>query len=160
MFARKIFLFFTLSIVVHLCYAQEIEIKKVFGGYKLSQDGRPLTIKSLSPILEVNSEAFAIYKKAKSSAAVSNVIGAIGGGLIGWPIGTAIAGGNANWVLAGIGAGIILVSIPIQIGSNKKLKQSVDMYNTGFKRLGKNDIKKVEYELGITGNGAGLMVKF
>ena len=35
-----------------------------------------------------------------------------GGFLIGWPLGTALAGGDPNWTLAAIGAGCVAIAIP------------------------------------------------
>lgn len=117
---------------VSFCYAQKIESEKVFGGYKYIQNGKNLTLKEMVQLMENNQPAFELIKKAKSNQSTANVLAAIGGGLIGWPIGTAIGGGDANWTLAGIGAGIVAIALPISSGAAKKANQAVDIYNASL----------------------------
>ena len=50
----------------------------------------------------------------------SYVFGFSGGALIGWPLGTAIAGGDPVWYLAGIGAGLIGVGVLFEILGKKQ----------------------------------------
>jgi hypothetical protein len=78
--------------------------------------------------------------------------------MIGWPVGAAIGGGNPNWAMAGIGAGLIVVSIPISQGVNKHAAIAVDSYNKG---LESNSFwRKRELKLQMTGNGIGLALHF
>ena len=60
--------------------------------------------------------------------------------------------------MAGIGVGLIVVSIPISKSFNKKAKQAVEIYNGGLQTSSfwyKNELK-----LSMTGNGIGLTLNF
>lgn len=50
----------------------------------------------------------------------SYIFGFAGGALIGWPLGTAIAGGDPDWYLAGIGAGLAGVAIVFEVLGKKR----------------------------------------
>ncbi|MAU26781.1 MAG: hypothetical protein CMH45_05175, partial [Muricauda sp.] len=94
-----------------------------------------------------------------SNKTLSSIMGFVGGGLVGWPVGTAIGGGDANWALAGVGAGLIGVSIPISSSANKKTKQAVDVYNSS---LGTTTFieYKPQLKLIANGNGFGMSLSF
>lgn len=51
---------------------------------------------------------------------VANVLAFSGGALIGWPLGAAIGGGDPEWYLAGIGAGLVAIAIPLDIAGKKR----------------------------------------
>ncbi len=106
-----------------------IEIRKAFGGYQLYHEGKQLKSKELKDLLKPNEQAYKQFKSSRSSNTIATVLGYAGGFMIGWPLGTAIGGGKPNWILAGVGAGLVAVAIPISIGSNRKLKRSVGIYN-------------------------------
>lgn len=112
------------------CYSQAIESEKVFGGYKFSQNGTILNMEDLSTQLSTHEESAKLVKQAKSQSTIASILGGAGGALVGYPIGTAIGGGEANWVVAGVGAGIIAVAIPIASGAGKKMKRAVDLHNS------------------------------
>jgi hypothetical protein len=120
-----------LLITTTATFAQEgqIEIQKVFGGIKLVQGGVVLKPKQVLGIMESNPAAFAEFKKAKSNNDAAQVIGFIGGALVGWPLGSALGGGDPNWALAGAGAGLILISIPMSSGYKKHATKAVELYN-------------------------------
>lgn len=128
---KKIFLTLPLVLAtVYLCNSQTIESEKVFGGYKFSQNGQELTINELTVQLNTNEESAQLIKKAKSQNTFATILGGAGGALIGYPVGTSIGGGEANWVLAGVGAGILAVAIPISASANKKTIKAVEIYNS------------------------------
>ncbi|WP_111310072.1 hypothetical protein [Confluentibacter sediminis] len=102
------------------------EVKKVFGGYKYSQNGENLRMGELVKIMEPNPQAFELIKKAQSNNTITYILVITSGGLIGWQTGTNSAGGDANWTLAGIGAGLIAIGIPISLSVDKKKKQAVE----------------------------------
>ena len=107
-----------------------IELKKIFGGYQFYQNDKLLKFKQLDNLIKSNNEAYDQFKSSKSSRTIATILGYAGGFMIGWPLGTAIAGGKPNWVIAGAGAGLTAISIPISINSNKKLKKAVSIYNS------------------------------
>lgn len=142
-----------------LCKAQEIEMEKAFGGWKYSQEGRQLSMNELVNTMKSNQEAYDLIKKAKSNTTLASVFGGLGGALVGWPLGTALGGGDPNWVLAGVGAGLIVIGIPISVGANKKAKEAVGLYNaslneTSFYR------HKPEFKINVKGTGLGVSMVF
>lgn len=50
----------------------------------------------------------------------SYVLGFAGGALIGWPLGTALGGGDPEWYLAGIGAVLVGGAIALEIVGKRK----------------------------------------
>ena len=127
------------------------------NGTRFIQNDQALTPKQLIEITKTNVEAYKYMKKAKSNFDAGMVFASAGGFLIGWPIGTAIGGGEADWAMAGIGAGLALLSIPLASGYNKKAKKAVEIYNKG---LNQTKARKVSYHFGVTKNGIGLRVQF
>ena len=141
------------------CNAQKIEMEKIFGGYKYTQNGNHMTMRDLVKTMESNKQAFDLIKKAQSNNTLASIIGFAGGGLIGWPIGTAIGGGDANWTLAGIGAGLVAIGIPISLSANKKAKQAVELYNSSLNSTSFYEFKP-EFKAIANRNGFGLSINF
>lgn len=77
--------------------------------------------------------------------------------MIGWPIGASIGGGDANWALAGIGAGLVFMGILISMAANKNVKKAVDAYNSSFTST---DKFKPELEIFANENGVVLSMSF
>lgn len=138
--------------------SDSITMKKVFGGYQFYQGERLLKMSDLTITMVLNNEAYKQIKSARSAYTMASILSYAGGFLVGWPLGTAIGGGEPNWTLAGIGAGLIVVSIPIAQSFNKKAKQAVDTYNGGLQTSSFWD--KNELNLSLTGNGIGLTLNF
>jgi hypothetical protein len=138
--------------------AQKIEMTKVFGGYTFKQDGKNLLLKDMQEIMKDNKEAFDLVQSAKSNQTWSMVLGGIGGGLIGFPIGTAIGGGDPEWALLGAGAAILVATIPIVKGFNRKTSKAVQLYNDGITSNGYKFNPTLD--LNLKGNGIGLTMSF
>ncbi len=139
--------------------AQKISAEKVFGGYKFTQKGKALTMSQLVTTMKSNPTSYKLIKSAKSNNLLAMVLGGVGGALIGYPLGTALGGGEPKWVLAGVGAGLVGIGIPVSRGANKKAKQAVDTYNSGLK------VKKVTYfkpsfKINVKENAIGLSMSF
>ena len=109
--------------------SDSVEMRKVFGGYQFYHEGKQLKIKQLEELLKPNELAYQQIRSSRSSRTIAAILGYAGGFMIGWPLGTAIAGGKPNWALAGVGAGLAAVSIPIGASANKKMKKAVSIYN-------------------------------
>jgi|GEM_PF-1361319 len=99
---------------------------------KLSETDDILTYKELINMLNTNSETHALVKKHKSGRGGANVLGAIGGFMIGWPIGTSLGGGDPEWALLGAGVGLVAVAIPIESKANRNLEEAVNIYNNNI----------------------------
>ncbi len=119
-----------------ICFAQEsdektrIEAVKKGLGYRYTYEAAPLVSwNDFYRVMADSPNSLSQVKKAKASGTVSVVLGSAGGFLIGWPIGTAIAGGDPNWWLAAAGGGVAIVGVVFSVMSAKQLKKSVDSYN-------------------------------
>ena len=147
------------TLCLSFSYGQSpITMEKKFGGYQFYQDQQMLKMPQLVNIMQSNQAASIEIKKAKSSNTWSTVFACAGGFMVGWPLGTAIGGGEPEWAMAGIGAGLIVVAIPIANKANKHAKNAVDIYNGGISaNTGSN---KFELNCTFTGNGIGLVLNF
>ncbi|MCF6348615.1 MAG: hypothetical protein L3J20_10000 [Flavobacteriaceae bacterium] len=137
--------------------AQQIEMKKTFGGYTFSKDGKHLNMKNLAAIMQPNKEAYTLIKSARSNNTLAMVLGGVGGFMAGYSLGSSLRGKEVNWTLLGIGAGAIGVGIPISISANKKTKQAVALYNKG---LDKTSYFKPKFKIITNQKGIGLVMNF
>lgn len=135
-----------------------ISMKKVFGGYQFYHGDKRLNMNQLVKLMKPNEQAYNQIKSAQSTYTLANIIGGVGGFMVGWPIGTAIGGGEPNWTMAGIGVGLIVVSIPISQKFNKQAKQAVGTFNGGLQTSSFWD--KSELRFSMNGNGVGLTLRF
>ncbi len=157
-----------LSILIIICLvssfssaqsnSDSIATKKIFGGYQFSQNNQALTIKQLGSVLQANPEASKLFQKAKPNATAATIFALAGGALVGWPVGTAIGGGKPSWELAGIGAGLIVISIPFSAGFNKNAKAAVATFNQGTRTSALQ--RRTEFKLALAANSVGLTIKF
>lgn len=138
--------------------SDSIVVKTGFWGNKYLLKGNPMSLTQLENTLSVNPEAIAYFNKAKSTQPITYILSAAGGALIGWPIGTAIGGGKPNWLLAGIGAGLVIIDIPIAKSADKKLKKAVDIYNSGVSA--QSHSQNYDIHLGVVPNGLALVINF
>ena len=118
----------------NFCYSQNQEIKmhKALGVLEFSQGRYIYKLKDIINVMSTNPEAQKLMKSAKSGRSASNVLGFIGGILVGWSIGDAITSDEPSWTPAIIGGGLILITIPISTGATNKMKKSIDIYNQGI----------------------------
>jgi hypothetical protein len=135
-----------------------ITMKKVFGGYQFYQADQRLSLTQLVEAMELNEKAFEEIKAAQSTYLLTTIVSGVGGFMVGWPLGTAVGGGEPNWALAGIGAGLILVSVPISQKYSKQAKRAVDTFNGGLETSSFWD--NAELRFTMTGNGLGLKLRF
>lgn len=151
------------TILASSVYAQnqdEISINySSWSGVSFSQNGISYTFKEAIPLMQSNQEAYQLLKSAKSSSDFANVLGAAGGFMVGWPIGTAIGGGDPNWTLAAVGAGLIAISIPISGGAKKKAQSAVDKYNSSLNTISYNNYKP-QLEFASMQTGIGFRLTF
>lgn len=134
----------------------DLRMEKTFWGVKFSEYGRSLKPKEVLQIMEVNPEAFAEFKKAKSNYDAAQVFGFIGGFMIGWPIGTAISGGDPQWGIAAGGAAVLLLTIPLNNGFTKHGRNAIAIYNDS----GNSASIRPTIHLQVQGTGARVVIKF
>ena len=135
-----------------------ISMKKVFGGYQFYQGEKKLNMNRLVKAMKPNEQAYKEIKSAQSTYTLASIVGFAGGFMVGWPLGTAIGGGEPNWTMAGIGAGLIVVSIPLTQSFNKKARQAVESFNGGLPASAFWD--KNELRFTMSENGLGLTFRF
>jgi hypothetical protein len=97
-------------------------------GY--AQGGRALDPESMREVLESEPEANGYVSRSKVLATTSIVLGAVGGALLGWPLGQALGGEERPlWSLAAVGGGAIAISIPLALWSDQSWSLAVDAHN-------------------------------
>lgn len=115
--------------------ADSITMTKVFGGYQFYQGENRLTLNQLASTMKLDEQAYKEIKSAKSVYITTMIFSYAGGFMVGYPLGTVLGGGDPNWALAGIGAGLIVVAISLNHSFNKKTKQAIDTYNSGIGKV-------------------------
>lgn len=101
-------------------------------GYRYTQGGEALDVSDMVTKLEQEPKAAEKLAGYDGMSTAAVVAGSAGGALIGWPIGTAMVGGDPMWILAAIGAGLVLLSIPPALSAAGKLSDAVDAHNAGL----------------------------
>ena len=104
-----------------------------------------------------NQDAYVLMKKVKTRTAVASVFSFAGGFMIGWPFGTAVAGGDPDWTLAGVGAGLITLGIMASGAASKDAIAAIEIYNS---KLKSSQHEGMKLNLGIQDHGVGLALKF
>ncbi|MBI9067969.1 MAG: hypothetical protein JEZ09_11800 [Salinivirgaceae bacterium] len=159
---KKLFLIALLGIFAFGLQAQTsdetISMVKVFGGYKFVQNGKFLKVNQLLEVTKINKQAYSEMKSAHSNYIAATIFGVIGGGMIGYPLGTAAGGGEPNWTMAAIGAGCVVISIPFSIQFNKKAKTAVKLYNQQVSKPSTMLQPKLDFAISV--NGLGAFLKF
>jgi hypothetical protein len=138
---------------------EDIEIERVFGGFNYTQNGIDLNMKRMVKIMRYDEIAGRKIKSARLKTTLATVFGATGGLLVAWPIVTAITNGEPNWTLAYIGAGLIVISIPLSIVGNKQTGKAISIYNENRRNhVFQNQSTMLRFN--ITGAGLGLTLRF
>lgn len=138
--------------------SQEIVAQKKALGTVYTQNDKVLSSTQLFNVLKQNPETDLDIKRAKNNLYPGMVLSYIGGALIGWPIGTAIGGGEPQWGMALAGAGFIALAIPLSSGYTKHIKKAVEKYNDGVEP--KKPADAISFKVGVTNDGIGLRVSF
>jgi hypothetical protein len=97
-----------------------------------------------------------MYNSGQTIGKVGVVFGGIGGGLIGWDLGTRLGGGEGNGTLIAAGAGVIGIGLSLALIGDSNVKKSVTMYNS---RLSSNSVP-YQMNFGFTQTGVGLTMRF
>lgn len=136
----------------------DLQMKKKFDGPRFYSENRLLKPKEVLTYMQSNDEAYTTFKKAKANYDAAQVFGFIGGALIGYPIGTAIGGGDPQWGLAVGGVGMVLLSIPFTHAFSKHATHAFDLYNQSNATA--RTFKPKLYVGSISNYGMGVTLKF
>jgi hypothetical protein len=137
---------------------QQIDMELNLLGYSFTQNGEQLNWKQLVAATESNFEANELIKIARSHT-VSTITSAVGGVLIGIPIGQSLSDQDPNWTLAYIGGGITLISFPFTFSAFNKVNKGVDDYNLSLQSTS-SFRNKAEFDFIVNSNGVGLSMRF
>jgi hypothetical protein len=141
-------------------YAQQIEmVKRPLDAPTFTYYGTKYKMKDMVTIMKPNIIASNHINQARTNNTFAQILNIPGGLLVGYPIGTAIAGGDANWTLAIVGGGLIALSVPFLTATNRHSKKAVEHYNAG-QPYPENAIKGHTFTFGMTGNGLSLALQF
>jgi hypothetical protein len=129
----------------------------VMRGKYLFYKGQPLRTNELVALLKTNDQSYKKFKSGYFPGSVASILEYVGGGLIGYPIGTAIAGGEPDWTMAAVGGGLIVFSLPIFYIAAKNQREAVNIYNMG---VNKTSFRNKELHIGLTNNGLSIRLRF
>lgn len=164
-FMKKLFLLtLLLSCVFSHSFAQrtqnankELMVKNGFFGWQFYSGRERINLSEVTDLMKPNEEATAYLRSAKTNYTWAQIVGSVGGFMIGYPLGASAGGGTPNWTMAGIGAGLAVVSIPLSIKAGKQVKNAIVAYNESTRST---SYRKPSFHAGITGNGIGLKMAF
>jgi hypothetical protein len=153
---QKFVLAFMVSLLANIAHAQtagEITLVKTFGGTRFEMDTLTLSPRQVMEILKDTPLAYEEFKQAKKNYSAAGVMGFTGGLLIGFPIGTLIAGGDPEWGLAIGGAALLLGSIPLNKAFQRHATNALDLHNKKFS-------SRIKTNFYLTGTGFRLSFRF
>ncbi len=138
-------------------FSQEINLIK--GKYYIN--GKQISSRETRQLLASNLEALSLFKSAKSKEATGGLLIAVGGAAVTVDLVIGLVS-DVKYPSVATYSGVvaILAAIPLLSGKNKKIKESIDLYNKdAVKKLGVNDS---DFELNIIANqnGYGIQIQF
>lgn len=154
---KRFFLIVAVATVSLLSYGQSSTDTISIVKNKYLLQGQPQKPRQLLNLMQNYPDAYLEMRKAKSNYDAASVFGFIGGFCIGYPLGQALAGGEPTWALAGVGAGMLVISIPLSNAYNKRAKNAIRMYNSEISGAAMEEYKRSwVLKAGITPSGVGL----
>ena len=120
------------------------------------QDETKLKAAQVRGVMSENSEALNLYNSGRSLSVTGQVIAYPCAFLFGFDLGTRLGGGEGNGTVLAVGAVGTVVGLIIGMSGEKKIKNSVLLYNS------KASANSVSYQVnfGFTPTGVGLSVRF
>lgn len=126
---------------------------KTFGGARFEKDTLVLSPKQVLEILKVEPVAYEEFKRAKANYNVAGVMGFSGAFLIGFPVVSAIAGGDPEWGFAAGGAALLLGSIHFNRVFKGRAFNALELYNSKL-------TTRIQPTLHFYGTQARLVIRF
>jgi hypothetical protein len=148
----------TTSLLGFSQYTDPIVIKPYWGGVRYMVNDQPVKAPGVLQMMKaVDSTAYQLMKKSRQNNTLASIMGVAGGFLVGWPLGTMVAGGEPNWTMAIVGGAISIASMPISNRAKKQATEAVDIYNNKitFHKPTKGPLYFV-----VNGNGVGFQLKW
>lgn len=158
------FIFLISSIIV---FSQDNALKYKSGGRVFNSNDQRLTSTQMRELLTTNSEALKLYNAGRAKKTVGNIL--FWGGLGTLAIKEISMRKKTNQppneqtstnnIMYFVGAGIVLVSIPVKLGFSKKIKKAVSLINEDFKNPSAT-FNIEESSLIANSNGIGISITF
>lgn len=142
--------------------AINIQVKEAFPRYSYKYGELYIDIEEVATILKKDEQAYELVRPAKRNAAVGTGLMYVGVAMIIVPLGEIIKAGSSfqyYGAFAGIGAGLVGISLPFLNKSNKQARQAIELYNSGLSSNKGNEYKPQIY-FGSTRSGTGLSLQF
>jgi hypothetical protein len=137
--------------------AQKLTLYKTFGGVVfMLNDSVQLSTKQAGTLMYQNQQAYDEFKKARSRATISSVMGFTGAAMIAIPLVTVAFGEQGDWGLAGGGAALLVGSILFNRWFKARAVYAVDLYNAGIPQK----TSRIKPEFYFYGTGGKLVIKF
>lgn len=129
----------------------QIELEK----NKFYCNGNKVSLYDLTCIMENDTQAFDLIKKADSNNFYCICYMAVGGGFLGYSIHDVLKEKEHDWLFTGIGSGLLVIGVSLYILSKKQAKKAVELYNYILK---KNKSVQIKTQLGF--NNVALVLTF
>lgn len=146
------------STFIQADHPKYLTYEKGGGGLIVKQGKRELNQSELFDVLNEEHESAVYVGRYKTKNVAGTVLGFVGGGLIGYPLGQAIGGGDPQWAIALAGVGVLAIAIPISISATKDVKTGIDVYNESL--VASAFMPKPILHFGGQQHGVGLSLKF
>jgi len=155
--ALKIFTFLFAFIITQQAAAQKITLYKTFGSVVfMLNDSVELSTKQVGTLMFQNQQAYDEFKKARSRATISSVMGFTGAAMVAVPLVTVAFGGDGDWGLASGGAALLVGSVFFNRWFKARAVYAVDLYNASVPQK----TSRIKPEFYFYGTGARLVIKF
>jgi hypothetical protein len=136
-------------------YSQEITMQ----GHKYFVNGQQISSREVKEKIASNPEALQLFKSGKSKASTGGLFVGLG---VAFTVADLVKGLVSDEKYPGaatyIGLSSLVISVPILIGKNKKMRQGIERYNSGLKNTGDNE--DVEFNIISNQNGYGVQFRF
>jgi hypothetical protein len=151
---KKLITLFAILISTFI-YSQEITMQ----GHKYFVNGQQISSREVKEKLASNPEALKLFKCGKNQASTGGLFIGLG---VAFTVADLVKGLVSDEKYPGaatyIGVSSLVVSVPILIGKNKKMRQGIELYNNGLKNTGDNE--DIELNIISNQNGYGLQFRF
>ena len=149
---KKIMFLFLVSIAVSISVSAQSELTYNNGVW---QNGVKIKPEQVRGVMSGNSEALQQYKSGRSLSVAGQVVTYPCAFLLGFDLGTRLGGGEGNGAVLGIGAAGTIVGLIMAFSGEKKIKNSVQLYNSQS-----NNSVSYQINFGFTQTGVGLSMRF
>lgn len=156
----KELLFITLLIFTScLAMAQPVpdSMKIVQEGWNYYQNDFRLRDRDIREITSKDPLAVFLMDKAQTYNVLGYVVGIGGGFCMGYPVVSYMLNKKTSWTMLYVGAALVVLTIPTTILYYRAKNKAIRTYNQG---ISKASTTKLDFKLGLTGNGIGMAMRF